>query len=236
MAKGKGGDATTTTTSGIDPATQAYLARYRTAASNAAGAPSNPLYDEAAGLYRRAGAGMDMGLGGIDAYFNPEVDNLVGSAHTEADRQRAIGQNMAGDQAVKAKAFGGGREAVLRAQSLDDVNRGEASTVANIRSSAYTDAANRLMQDRTTNYQGGLAAAGGLGGIGASQDQSLLARLQAMLAGGNPFSTTTKTSVHTPAPPWWKTALGLGLTGVGIATGNKGVAGAGAGIVGANNG
>jgi hypothetical protein len=92
--------------------------------------------------------------GGVNSFLNPYIQNVEDKAIGALNDQRI--QTLMGnaDSAIKAKAFGGSREAitngVTNAQSAKDAGL----LSAQLRSAGYTDAANRYQQSQTTAGQG----------------------------------------------------------------------------------
>src|SRR5690349_24727344 len=119
---------TQTSSQSVDPQTQAYIKAYRNRAQNL--------------------PGYQTGLQGIDAYLNPYNTNVIQQIQAEGNREASMANNYAADQATRAGAYGGSREAVLRANLIGSVNRQTGQNVADYTAQGYTDAANRLMADR----------------------------------------------------------------------------------------
>lgn len=98
-----------------------------------------------------------MNMANIGQYMNPYTQQVVDTtmADMERARQQAIGN--INQQATAARAFGGSRQAV--AQDLTNQQYGQqlASTLANLRSQGYTQAANIMAQDVASRQQAALA-------------------------------------------------------------------------------
>jgi hypothetical protein len=104
--------------------------------------------------------------GNVSQFMDPYQQQVIGGVQADFDRQRTMAGNAAADMATKAGAFGGSREAVLRSEALDGVNRNEAATLANLRSQGYGDAMNRA-----SAFGGQLA---GLGMAGMQGQQGII--------------------------------------------------------------
>lgn len=195
----KGGTTTTSNTPTLDPASQAYMNAYRTAATaNAGQAGQTADQLTAAGQQLTGGIpyAMQTGLGGIDAYMNPYQNDVIAGVNADTQHQLGVAGVQAGDLATKAGAFGGDRSAVLQANMSSDINRNSLNTLANVRSSGFENAVQQLMQSRQMQGQYGLA---GLGIMGQAQGMRQSA-LQPLAAGVGPYGMTTSTS--TPGDPW----------------------------------
>lgn len=199
MAKKGGG---TTSTMAMDPATVDYMRRFREmSAGNASryGAQAGGVYGDLAARLR----GVTSGLGGIEQYMNPLESGVIDAVRGDFNTQRGTVDRAAADMATRSGAYGGDREAILRANAMRDVNRNEMSTISGLRMGGYENAIRALMQDRNLMAQLGLAGAGGLGA---------LAQMGAggMQAGLTPTSTTNRQQMDDPN--WWQQILGLGST------------------------
>jgi hypothetical protein len=219
---GKGSETTQTQQHTLDPSTQAYLNAYRARARTVAGGGPSPYLTGAGEGYRGAagnlGFGSQTGLGNIGDYFNPFEQSVIGGIQSDFGRQRDLAGMSASDQATRAGAFGGSREAVLRANLMGDVNRNEGITLANFRNLGFENAAGRLMGERERMTQSGLAGLGGMAGVGQAISAEQLARMQPWLQslgqGGYTDTMTTKTPGN-----FWKDALGVGLLAAAPFTG-----------------
>lgn len=83
----------------------------------------------------------------LTKYLNPYTNDVVNT--TLADLQHARDQQQVSDNAAAtaAGAFGGTRQSVLNANTTNDYLRNVASTAANLRSGAYTNAQNVAASD-----------------------------------------------------------------------------------------
>ena len=131
----KGGTATQTNSTSVNPDTAAYIRAYREAAQ------------------RNAGIQAPQGLDGLDQYMNPFQDQVIGSIRSEGDRQLAGAANQAADMATKAGAFGGSRSAVLSAELQRGIGANTQAQVANTSMSGYQAAVQWLMAQRQMEMQ-----------------------------------------------------------------------------------
>lgn len=198
----KGGSTTNTSTVTPDRATLQFQQRAREAAARAAGdtgaAPQNvqDFLRLSQGLTGGLAAGQERGLLGVENFFNPFESQVISGVQTDFDRQRALAQQRAADVATRAGAFGGNRAAVLEALNTEAVNRNEASTLAGIRSSGFSDAVSRLLGERQRLGQLGLTGLQGLLQGQGFLDQRQRAALDQFLAAGRGFGSTTTTDTN----------------------------------------
>ena len=88
------------------------------------------------------------GLTGIEGFYNPFEQQVIGGLRGEADLQRAGAQNRAADVATRSGAFGGDRAAILEAQMTDDVNRNAMNTIGQFQNQGFQNAAGQLLGAR----------------------------------------------------------------------------------------
>lgn len=185
---------------------------------------SGPLADAGAYAKTLAGGipfGMERGLGGIDAYQDPYQNQVVAATQGDFAHQRDLAGTAADAEATRAGAFGGSRAAVLKAGLLGDVNRNEASTLADLRSTGFNQSAARLQADRDRALAAGQAGAQGLLGYGQYLDTrgaNALGGIQSGLGyGGQTFSSKTQMPYND-----FKDFLGLLIQGgAAVAGGGK---------------
>jgi len=108
----------------------------------------------------------------ISQFYNPYQSYVI----DEINRQAAMGQNLLASQAVKAGAFGGGREGVQRAEQerrrLEAVGRAQAQGFGTALGAAQRQ------------QQLGLAAGQQLGSLGQQQQQMAQSDINQLVAGG----------------------------------------------------
>lgn len=177
---------TRTSSSSVDPQTRAYVEAYRNRALN------QPTYQT--------------GLDGLDRYMNPYLGTVIGNVQREGDRQASMASQYGADQATRAGAYGGSREAVLRGQLIGDVNRNTQNTIGTLSAQGYSDAVNQLLSDRQ------FAANNGIN------------QLNALTPGFTPTSQT-QTDTMTQRSSLLPQILGLGAQiGGGLLTGGASTA------------
>lgn len=206
MSKGSNPRVTTSSSSGVDPTTAAYIQAYRQRAGALAGQDDSGLRSTFTDALNY-GLGSDP-LSGLDQFMNPYTKNVVDTTNADFDRQAAMAKNAADAEATRAGAFNSDRAGVLEANSLNNVNMNRASTLAGLRSSGYTNAVQQLLQSK------GFDASLGLQGI-MGLNQNAISRLYGMTPGFTPISTqgTSTQETQTNSDPF-STLLGLGL-GIG---------------------
>jgi hypothetical protein len=113
----------------------------------------NPMMVSAAGQAPNVVAGRftDADLG---AYLNPYLSQVENSALGALNRQRELALRDAGDEAIRAGAFGGSRHGVREAVIDSETARAAADASAQIRNQGFTTAANLI----TTDLNRGLSA------------------------------------------------------------------------------
>lgn len=187
---------TSTQTTTLDPRTQAALDAFRRNAGDVygrfAGASASP--------YAFAG---QTGLGGIEQYFNPFQQNVIGGLQSDFDRQRALSGRAADAEATSAGAFGGSRAAVLRALGQRDIGQQEAQTLGQFRYQGYGDALNQLLAERQRQF-----------GMGQQFDANMFNAL-ALQQGGLGFGGQTTTS----AQPIYRNPIAGALGGMSTVAG-----------------
>ena len=108
------------------------------------------------------------------AYMSPFMQNVVDVQQQQARRQAAIQNQAQQAQATQAGAFGGGRDAIMRAQANAELQRNLQGIQATGLQNAFQNAQqqfNAEQQQRMQGLQTGLQAASTLGGLGAQQAQ-----------------------------------------------------------------
>lgn len=173
---GKQRNQTTQQTTKLDPQTQGYLDAYRNRATGYADGNPAPGGVSANDYGNSVKRGMESGLGGISAYTNPYDASVVSGVQGDFQHQRELAANSAADMATKDGAYGGSRSAILSGVLQGDVNRNEASTLANVRQQGFQNATGNLMADRSRQ------AALGMGGM-QWLDQRTQDQLRSLLPG-----------------------------------------------------
>jgi len=142
---------------------------------------------------------MAQALAGTDLnpYLNPYTNNVINSSLNILDQQRQNNLNSNHDQAVAAKAFGGGRQQIQDAITNSQYGMNGASLAANLYNQGFMNAQSAAQQDIANNLQSQLAnqnaglqganlnlnAANALGNLTTAQQQAFLNATNAALAG-----------------------------------------------------
>ena len=148
------------------------------AQQQAAGMETNGATGAGIGLAGMAGLGglnnQTFGSAQADQYMSPYIQNVVDIGKREAQRQSGIQGTQQQAQAAQAGAFGGSRDAIMRAERERNLGTQMGDIQAQGNQMAYTNAQNQFNADQNRGLQGlGLAAnaAGTLGQLGGQQFQ-----------------------------------------------------------------
>lgn len=142
----------------LDPSTQAALDDYR---RRAASRPS--MFGRGSGQYNPQGFNNALGFAsqtgtqGIEQFFDPYQEQVIGGVQGDFDRQRLMSDQGAADLATKEGAFGGSRSAVLQGMGRNDINRNEANVTSGLRSQGFMNALQALLAARGQAGQFGLS-------------------------------------------------------------------------------
>ena len=133
---------TTTATSAPDAASAPYIQQMRQFAMNAAGGmPAGSLFT--------GGITPEQ----ISAAMSPFMGNVISGVRGEFDQMRQ-GAQMATDQAAtQAGAFGGSRHAIAQGARLGELDRAQASQIANLLQSGYGQAVNLAQHNQALEQQ-----------------------------------------------------------------------------------
>ena len=106
------------------------------------------------------------------AFMDPFQQEVISSAMADFERQRGLASR--GSRQAGASSFGGSRQAVLEGTRLGEVDRAEASTLANLRSQGFQQANQLAFGGQQANIMQIIAAlkAGNLG-LGPTGTQSI---------------------------------------------------------------
>ena len=106
------------------------------------------------------GGGMGGGFGGfgmpqnnLGAYMSPYMQNVVGIQQREAQRNADIAGTQQQAQATKAGAFGGGRDAIMRAEAARNLATQKGDIQAKGLQDAYTQAMGQFNQEQQQRQQ-----------------------------------------------------------------------------------
>lgn len=186
----KGGQKTTTTTE-LDPRSQAYINQMRTAGMDAANIAG------AAGQQPLSVADQ------IGQFMNPYTQNVVNATNAQFDQLRAGAVTDVNQQATQAGAFGGSRHGVASGVRQGMLDQSEMGIMANL----YQQGHQQATQNAIPYFQ-------------QQQMNPLIAqqaRMGLLNQGMGPTSGTT-TQVA-PGKSWLGQAAGLATTGIGLASG-----------------
>ena len=131
------------------------------------------------------GTGAGTGAGTVASYMSPYQQQVIDTTLAEFDRQRKIQEQAIAQSALRAGAFGGGREGVQLAEFQAASDRNRAATQAQLLQAGYGQAQAARQQD--LQNLSGLAsqqAALAQSQLGLGQAKSGLAAQQAALASG----------------------------------------------------
>jgi len=172
-----------TATTSIDPQIKAeYLANLERAKATAAGlearqiAQPGQLYNDAERQLYNLGM-TPFGEADIAKFFNPYQEQVVQGALGDIERTRLMQEQANRDQATRARAFGGSRQAVVSGMTNEAALRQAANTSAQLRSAGYTQAANLGLQARPMDMAG-LQTSLGLGTTRTALEQARLDALR----------------------------------------------------------
>lgn len=102
---------------------------------------------------------------GVGAYMNPYISNVLDVERREARRAADVSRVNDSQAMIKAGAFGGGRDAILRAENDRNLQQNLSDITATGMHRAYEDAAGRYQ----TGLETGLRGATTLAGLGELQ-------------------------------------------------------------------
>ena len=109
----------------------------------------------AGGLGSLTGTGAGTGQGSIQSYMSPYQQQVIDASLSEFDRNAAIQNTGARDQAIQSGAYGGAREGVMAAENMRGNNMNRAQLQAQLLNQGFGQAQAARSQD--------LAAQQGLG-------------------------------------------------------------------------
>lgn len=202
-----GKDKRTTTTTRLDPKSQAYVDRMRSLARTAA----NTL--QATGPLTTGPQTMSIEDQAAQ-FFNPYQSNVIDALSAEYDVARARAMTDANQAATAAGAFGGTRHGVMAGARLGELDRAELSQIGSLLHTGYENALSR-----------GLAYTEHQRQLREQQMREPLLRYQSILnmmnLGMGPTSSTTTNVQHGNA---LRDALGLGLTAASFFAGGPAAA------------
>lgn len=134
----KGGKTTTQTTR-LDPASQAYVGNLRQTARGAADsiAGAGPLF---------IGADPRTIEQQMAPFMNPYMSQVVDATRGEFDNLRGQARMAGNDAAIRAGAFGGSRHGVAEGVRMGELDRAQASQISGLLSQGFRDALTQGLQ------------------------------------------------------------------------------------------
>lgn len=124
-------------------------------------------------------------LDNLDAYVNPELNNVVRNALENYDVSAGQQQAQYAAQGAKNKAFGGSRYGIGESSLLSDLVRGRATTEGNLRSDAYGNAFNYSNLDAARRQEADMFKAQAAMQAALANQSSQNSALDRQLTGGN---------------------------------------------------
>ena len=101
----------------------------------------------AQGLGSLTGTGAGTGAGSIASYMSPYQTQVMDASLAEFDRNAAMQQTGARDQAIQSGAYGGAREGVMQAETLKGSNMNRASLQAQLLNQGFGQAQTARSED-----------------------------------------------------------------------------------------
>lgn len=158
----------------------------------------------------------------IQQYYNPYQEQVIETGLTDLEKARQAAVQQIGEQAQRARAFGGSRQAVAEALTSGKYGEQAGNLIANLRSQGYTQALQAAQQQQLANQAAGmqgaqfrLGAAQQLGGLGQQQQAQDYASAQALMGLGQTRQQMEQQRLDA--------ARGLGLQRLGIMSGALGL-------------
>ena len=103
----------------------------------------------AQGLGSLTGTGAGTGAGSIASYMSPYQQQVIDASLSEFDRNAAMQQTGARDQAIQSGAYGGARQGVMAAETMRGSNMDRASLQAQLLNQGFNQAQTARSADLT---------------------------------------------------------------------------------------
>lgn len=222
----------TTQTTMPDAATAARGRDVWNAAQNAAEngmVGASPYTTAAARGYADMASQGNLGFGALGGdptavarLMSPFQQNVIDKMNAQYGRDRTATINSVNDEATAANAFGGSRHGVAEGVALGQLGQGHEGQMANLLNQGYSDAMGRAgtLANLGFGAQGALANIGQyLRGVDLENNPAMrkfLFEQQAMQS--MPQGSTSTTTQHNGSN-WASGLLGLGVTGLSLASG-----------------
>jgi len=94
------------------------------------------------------------GTGSVGQYMSPYMSNVVARQQEDAQRQADIAGTQQQSNATRAGAFGGGRDAIMRAEAARNLARQQGDIFAQGQQNAYQQAMQQFNQSQAQNLAG----------------------------------------------------------------------------------
>jgi hypothetical protein len=172
---------------------------YEQAATLAGANPADPYGFQQRGAAAIEGSMAAFDPSGIEAFFNPYEDQVVGQVQQDFDQARRMEQARQGAAAVGSGAYGGSRAAITEQEAMRNLNREELGAISGLRQQGYTQALEAAQTAQENQQRRALTGGSYLGNLGSTFGQ--LGQRDAELLGN----------------------LGKGIAGLGEAEANLGV-------------
>ena len=111
-------------------------------------ATTQPAYSGTTFTSNTSGINDQFGSGNLTNYMNPYLQNILNPQLEEARRQAQITQNQNNAQMTQAGAFGGGRQAILNAETQRNLGTNLANITGKGYDTAYTQALGQYNTDQ----------------------------------------------------------------------------------------
>ena len=158
----------------------------------------------------------------IQQYYNPYQEQVIETGLSDLEKARQSAVQQIGEQAQRARAFGGSRQAVAEALTSGKYGEQAGNLIANLRAQGYTQALGAAQQQQLANQAAGmqgaqfrLGAAQQLGGLGQQQQAQDYLSAQTMMGLGGARQQLSQQQLDA--------ARNLGLQRLGVMSGALGL-------------
>ena len=158
----------------------------------------------------------------IQQYYNPYQSQVIETGLSDLEKARQAAVQQIGEQAQRARAFGGSRQAVAEALTSGKYGEQAGNLIANLRAQGYNQALQAAQAQQLANQAAGmqgaqfrLGAAQQLGTMGQQQQAQDYASAQALMGLGQARQQLQQQQLDA--------ARGLGMQRLGIMSGALGL-------------
>ena len=158
----------------------------------------------------------------IQQYYNPYQEQVIETGLSDLEKARQSAVQQIGEQAQRARAFGGSRQAVAEALTSGKYGEQAGNLIANLRAQGYNQALGAAQQQQLANQAAGLSgaqfrlgAAQQLGGLGQQQQAQDYLAAQTMMGLGGARQQLSQQQLDA--------ARNLGLQRLGVMSGALGL-------------